>query len=283
MDTTLKIHPLEPVTFKIFFTFYFLSFIIFIVYAIWKKESLGRAATVLLAIGLAANTVNLVARGIAAGRVPFSNLYESLLIFTWGIAACILYVTIFWRIYIAGAVTLPIVLAMTVYSISVERNIESLMPALKSDWMVYHVATAIIAYGAFAVSFGLALLYLYREFLEKRKRGSRILEMIPDLKKLDALIYRVIAFAFPFMVLLIITGAIWAEQAWGQYWSWDPKETWSLITMLIYAGFLHARYFLKWRGRPCAIFAIAGFACVIFCYLGVNLFLSGLHSYGGMK
>lgn len=274
------LHPLEPLTFKLFFGLYFLSFVLFFLYAVTRRESLGRTATILLGVGLLANTINLVVRGMAAGRVPFSNLYESLVIFMWGIACCLIWFMIRWRIYLIGSVTLPIVLAMAFYATTVKQDIESLMPALKSEWMVYHVATAIIAYGAFAVSFGLALLYLARDYLEWRKSGSRYLEMIPDLAKLDVLIYRVIAFGFPFLVLLIITGAIWAEQAWGQYWSWDPKETWSLVTMLIYAGFLHARYFLKWRGRLSAYFAILGFISVIFCYIGVNLFLSGLHSYG---
>ncbi|MGV8124195.1 MAG: c-type cytochrome biogenesis protein CcsB [Candidatus Xenobiia bacterium LiM19] len=262
------------------FGLYFLSFVLFFVYAVTRKESLGRTATILLGIGLLANTVNLVSRGLAAGRVPFSNLYESLVIFMWGITVCLIWFMARWRLYLIGTVTLPLVLAMAFYATTVRQDVESLMPALKSDWIVYHVATAIIAYGAFAVSFSLAILYLARDFLECKKSGGRFLEMIPDLAKLDAQIYRVIAFGFPFLVLLIITGAIWAEQAWGQYWSWDPKETWSLITMLIYAGFLHARYFLKWRGRLSALFAIIGFISVVFCYIGVNLFLPGLHSYG---
>lgn len=278
---SVTMHPLEPMTFKLLFAFYFLSFMVFIMYAISRKEGIGKLAALLLMVGLAANTVNLVARGIAAGRVPFSNLYESLLIFMWGIAFCLLWVVLAWRIYLAGAVVMPIVLAMTVFTLTVERNIESLMPALKSEWMTYHVAMAILSYGAFTVSFALAVMYLFRELLEKKGSRSRLLEAIPDLKKLDLLIYRVIAFAFPFLVMLIITGAIWAEKAWGQYWSWDPKETWSLITMFVYTGFLHARFFLKWRGKACAVFAIVGFASVIFCYLGVNLLLPGLHSYGG--
>lgn len=274
-------HPLEPVTFKIFFVLYFLSFVGYIIFAITKRESLGKVATYLLGAGFLINTVNLLVRGLAAGRVPFSNLYESLLIFMAGIALCLLWFTVRWRIYLLGAIILPIVLGMAVYSLTVERSIESLMPALKSEWMIYHVSTAIVAYGAFTISFGISLLYILREYLEKRDSRSRLLDLIPDLDRLDTLIYRVIAFGFPFLVLLIITGAIWAEKAWGQYWSWDPKETWSLITMFIYAGFLHARCFLKWRGRTCALFAIVGFISVIFCYIGVNRFLPGLHSYGG--
>lgn len=281
MQNSFKMHPLEPLTFKIFFLFYFISFIFYVIYSINKKDSIGKAGTILLGIGLLFNTINLILRGIEAGRVPFSNFYESLIIFIWGIAACLLWAVAAWRLYIAGVAVMPIILVTSAYSLTTNRNIEPLMPALQSNWMAYHVATAIIAYGAFANSFGLALLYLFRENLEKKNSKSRLLEKIPDLKKLDLLIYKVIAFGFPFLVLLVITGAVWAEIAWGSYWQWDPKETWSLITVFIYAGFLHARLFLKWRGRTCALFAVIGFISVIICYLGVNLFLSGLHSYGG--
>jgi cytochrome c-type biogenesis protein CcsB len=278
MNVTM--HPLEPATFKMFFVLYFLSFVLYLAYALSRKEPLGKAATYILAAGIAANTVNLVARGIEAGRVPFSNLYESLLIFMWGIAFCLLWSVVRWRLYLVGIIIMPIILAMLVYSLTVERNIQSLMPALKSNWMVYHVATAIIAYGSFAMSFAVALLFLLRDYLEKKKSTSALLEMIPELPSLDRLIYRIIAFGFPFLVLLIITGAIWAEKAWGTYWSWDPKETWSFVTMLVYAGFLHSHYFMKLKGRTCALFAVIGFVSVIFCYIGVNLLLPGHHSYG---
>jgi cytochrome c-type biogenesis protein CcsB len=281
MSHCLTIHPCEPLTFKIFFGFYFLSLVAYLYYTFGKMESLGKAATLLLALGILANTINLVLRGMAAQRVPFSNLYESLIIFIWGIAVCLLLCTLRWRIYLAGAVVMPLVFAMAVFSMTVDSEIAPLMPALRSNWIVYHVATAIVAYGAFAYSFALAVLYLFREHLEKKPKKSSLLDTMPDLRKLDLLIYKVIAFGFPFLVLLIVTGAIWAEKAWGQYWSWDPKETWSLVTMFVYAGFLHARYFLKWRGRTTALFAIIGFISVIFCYLGVNLLLPGLHSYGG--
>ena len=283
MEATAHMHPLEMPTFILLFVLYVLSLLFFALYSIGNREASAKTAAVFLVLGLIANTVNLVARGFTAGRVPFSNLYESLLIFSWGIAACLLWVIFAWRISIIGTVIMPIIVAMATFAFFLDKGINSLPPALHSAWMTYHVATAIVAYGAFAVSCGLAILYLIRERLEKESSQASILSSIPELKKLDVLIYRVIAFAFPFMGLLIITGAIWAEQAWGQYWIWDPKETWALITLLIYAGFLHARFFLKWRGRPCAIFAIVGFVSVIVCYLGVNLFLSGLHSYGGMK
>jgi cytochrome c-type biogenesis protein CcsB len=273
-------HPLEPATFQAAFYLFFASFAAFLLYIAVKRDRAGKTALLLLGTATLSLTVNLVARGIEAHRVPFSNLYESLLIFMWGISLILIWCIISWRTYIAGAFILPIVLAMEVGALRVERSIQPLMPALQSNWMIFHVATAIIAYGAFTLSFAFAVIYLLRDYLEKRSPGSPILSIIPPLKKLDRMIFKIISFGFPFLVLLIITGSIWAERAWGRYWSWDPKETWSLITMLIYTGFFHTRYLMKWRGKTCAVYALIGFASVIFCYLGVNFLLSGLHSYG---
>jgi len=280
MIAPFSMHPVEPVTFQAAFFLYFASFIAFLLYIGVKRERAGMSALVLLGAATLSLTVNLVARGLEAHRVPFSNLYESLLIFMWGISASLTWCIISWRTYIAGAFVLPMVLAMGVGALRVERSIQPLMPALQSNWMIFHVATAIIAYGAFAVSFAFASLYLIREFLQKRNPSSPTLAIIPGLEGLDAMIFRIISCGFPFLVLLIITGSIWAERAWGRYWSWDPKETWSLITMLIYTGFFHSRQLMKWRGRTCAIYALIGFASVVFCYLGVNFLLPGLHSYG---
>lgn len=284
----MNMHPLEPITLKIFFLFYFFSMILYVAYPIAKEKIFYKLGRWCLIIGFLFNTANLIFRGIAAGRVPFANEYESLLIFVWGIGLCFLGLQLLVKIDLLGLIVAPIMVGVTALANQSAKEITPLMPALKSNWIIYHVAVAIIAYGAFAVSFGLAALYLIRESIEKNKGKkaepeSSLLSLMPDLKTLDSLIYKIIAFAFPFLALLIITGAVWAEIAWGTYWSWDPKETWSLITALIYAGYLHARYFFKWRGRAAALFALFGFIAVIFCYWGVNHWLSGLHSYGGGK
>ena len=154
------------------------------------------------------------------------------------------------------------------------------MPALQSDWLLYHVITSFVSYGAFAVSFGVSVLYLFKANAEKSglKEGS-ILGMFPDSKVLDEVNYKAIAVGFPLLSLGIITGAAWANYAWGTYWSWDPKETWSLITWFIYAAYLHARLTRGWQGKRAAILSIIGFLFVIFTYFGVNFLLSGLHSY----
>lgn len=158
-----------------------------------------------------------------------------------------------------------------------ERAIHFIPPALKSYWLAFHVITAIFAYGGFAVSFGLGLMYLLKTCYSGYDGG--MVSRFPDAEVLDELSYKLIIFAFSFLTLVIITGAIWAEYAWGTYWSWDPKETWSLITWIIYAGYLHARLMYDWKGKRAAWLNIFGFIAVLFTFFGVNYFLPGLHSY----
>ncbi len=237
----------------------------------FQKDLSDRSATWLLAAGLSLHTVSLGARIAAAGRLPFANLYESMTSFAWGIALIILIINYIYNVKAASVLVVPIAFLAALYASTLNKAIEPLMPALQSNWLLAHVGVAIVAYGIFAFSFGTASLYLVKERFETK--------WLPAKEKLDELTYKLIAFAFPFMILVIITGAVWAEQAWGTYWSWDPKETWSLITALIYLAYLHARLVLGWKGKAAAWLAVLGFLAVIFTYLGVNLLLSGLHSY----
>jgi cytochrome c-type biogenesis protein CcsB len=156
------------------------------------------------------------------------------------------------------------------------REIKPLMPALQSGWLAFHVSTAIIAYGAFGVSATLGTFFLWRECIRK---DSFLDRHIPETEKLDLIAYRSVCLGLLFLTLTILTGALWAERAWGSYWSWDPKETWSLVTWIIYAVYLHLRLRRGWKGKAAAIFAVIGFICVIFTYIGVNTFLPGIHSY----
>ncbi|MBI5399648.1 c-type cytochrome biogenesis protein CcsB [Candidatus Saganbacteria bacterium] len=251
---------------------YFLAMIAGFASSAFGKEKISRAALIFLLLGLLLHTISIGARMAVSGRLPFANLYESMTSFAWGIALITLIVSrIYKSVKIASVVALPIAFLAALYASTLDKTIEPLMPALQSNWLLFHVGVAIVAYGTFAVSFGTALLHLLKEHFK--------IERLPATKKLDELTYQLIAFAMPFMTLVIITGAVWAEEAWGRYWSWDPKETWSLITWLIYLGYLHARLVLRWKGRPAAWLAVIGFLAVIFTYLGVNLLLSGLHSY----
>jgi cytochrome c-type biogenesis protein CcsB len=152
-----------------------------------------------------------------------------------------------------------------------------LIPALQSQWLVWHVVLSFIGESAFAVAFGAGLMYLLRDKAAPNSFPSRV---FPDTATLDALVYRAIAVGFPIFTLgALIFGAVWAKYAWGNYWTWDPKETWALITWIVYALFLHARVVRGWKGRPTAWIAVIGFLATLFTLFGVNYLLSGLHSY----
>ena len=175
-----------------------------------------------------------------------------------------------------GAFSVPVIFLVIGYAAMQSKEVKELMPALRSSWLFFHVSTAIIAYGGFGVSFAVSLMFLLRE----KMNGSDFWNQhIPDREWLDMVSYRAASLGLLFLTFTIITGSIWAERAWGSYWSWDPKETWSLVTWLIYMFYLHLRIRRGVKGRSAAIFAVVGFICVIFTYIGVNTFLPGVHSY----
>jgi cytochrome c-type biogenesis protein CcsB len=168
-------------------------------------------------------------------------------------------------------------MAYASFSPSIESKIQPLVPALKSNWLIAHVITCFFGYAAFGLSFGLSLMYLIKQ-RKGAKNSNVFLRLIPKAPVLDDLNYQLVVIGFLMLTLGIITGSVWAHSAWGSYWSWDPKETWSLITWLVYALVLHSRMVRGWRGKRIAFLCIVGFSCVLFTYFGVN-YLAGLHSY----
>lgn len=270
---------LELISFEILRALFFVTFLAYIVYMVsGKNRYVAWIATGLYTLGFLALTFNLGVRTFTAGRAPFSNLYESLISFAWGVVLIYLIIEFIYKLNILGLFASGITMATIMYSATLSKEIEPLMPALQSHWLTFHVLCFVFAYGAFALSFGGGIIYLILSYLKKGK-DEEVKKGTLNLKTIELLIYKIIAFAFPFLTLGIITGAIWANNAWGSYWSWDPKETWSLITWLVYAAFLHARYNYKWKGNVTAVISIVGFAVVMFTYLGVNFLLAGLHSY----
>jgi cytochrome c-type biogenesis protein CcsB len=266
---------------------YFISFVFYLFRMIVKKEFLGYAASTLAWVGLFAHTLALIIRwrtsyNLGFGHAPLTNLYESLIFFAWSIM--LLYLLVEWRIKnrMLGAFVVPVAFLIMAYASiapGVNNKIEPLIPALQSNWLTSHVLTCFMGYAAFTVAFGCGLLYLWKGSKDKKnENNSNFAGNLPSLDMLDILIYQSTALGFVFLAMGIMTGSIWAHYAWGSYWSWDPKEIWSLITWLIYAIMLHARYVRGWRGKRMAIMAIAGFISVLFTYFGVN-FLSSLHSY----
>lgn len=243
----------------------------------------GNIAMALTWLATGVLLVGLVLRGIWAGRVPWGNMYEFSLAWTFGILAVFLVVSLRRDIRWLG---LPVVfLALLSLGLAVTvlyTEAAQLVPALRSWWLVIHVAAAIICGGAFTVAAALSGLYLWRERAERKGHVTGIVATLPDAARLDTLSYRILAFAFPLWTFAVISGAIWAENAWGRYWGWDPKETWAFITWVIYAGYLHARSTAGWRGRRAAYISILGFVSFLINYFGVNIFVNSLHSYAGL-
>jgi|APFre7841882590_1041340.scaffolds.fasta_scaffold17502_2 cytochrome c-type biogenesis protein CcsB len=266
---------------------YLAAFVLYFIRIIRNEALWGRLATITVSLGFAAQTVALILRWVESyhmgiGHVPLSNFYESLIFFSWTIV--LLYLVFEWRIKnkSLGTFVVPVAfIAMAFASLSpnINNRIQPLIPALQSNWLTSHVMTCFMGYAAFAMAFGLGCMYIIKSLDRKSSsRSGSFLGLLPDLDTIDELIYQSIALGFIFLSLGIITGSVWAHYAWGSYWSWDPKETWSLITWLVYAALLHARLVRGWRGKRIALMSLAGFACVLFTYLGVN-YLPGLHTY----
>jgi len=252
---------------------------------VFHKDQLNRAAAWVVVIGVTGNLGGLLLRWaesyrLGIGHAPLSNLYESLAFFAFMIAVLYLVIEYKYGLKTIGAFAMPLAfLALAYASLSpnISDRIQPLLPALKSNWLIAHVITCFIGYAAFAIASGLSLMYLIKT--DQGADAGKLLGKIPDRRDLDELTYQLVIFGFLFLSAGIITGAVWANSAWGRYWGWDPKETWSLITWFIYATLIHARFMRGWRGKRIAVFSIVGFAAVMFTYFGVNL-LPGLHSYG---
>jgi len=401
---------------------YLVAMVLYISFLAFKKEGIGKTATVVTLIGFVIQTIALLLRWresyqMDIGRVPLSNLYESLVFFTWSTVLIYLFVEFKYKTRAFGAFVMPIAfLALAFISVApgISREITPLVPALKSNWLFYHVLVSFLGYAAFGVAFAISMIYLLMDTEERgssinlyyglgvilvlavlgnymaaqggpmktafwmglgvvvlawfiylivagaknrpqvflfwslcvtmtvglllgmgvdfiylisferlaagesfkkhmfestflnqstlivvlswagilglffliwsrgMKLKSLLKQYMPAQEQLDDVTYRMIAIGWPLLTGGIITGAVWANSAWGTYWSWDPKETWSLITWFMYAIYLHSRYVRGWKGTQMAVISAVGFLAVIFTYLGVNLVLSGLHSYGGM-
>ncbi len=267
-----------PVIVAAFF-FYFLAAICYISRLVYLRPALARFGRLAAAAGLAANIAAAILRTLASGHAPFANMYEFGIVMVAVTVGAYLWVDLKLGQAALGAFALPVAFLFTGVFVLFYQDAKPLMPALKSNWLLAHVATAVIAYGALTFSFAVALLYRWRSRLEAGGGNPALLALVPGFAALEEMLTRAIILAMPFLTLLIITGAVWAEYAWGSYWRWDPKETWSLITWLVYAVYLHGRAVYAWQGRTAANWAIAGFLVVVFTFIGVNILLPGLHSY----
>ncbi len=241
------------------------------------SEAAGRFGSLLVAFAAFFSFLAVLFRGIAADRVPLSNMYEFSLTFTFALTVMYLVIERVYRTRQLGSIVVSLAFLMTVYLWMLPpslREVDPLIPALQArPIMTAHVSSAIFAYATFAVSFAAGVLFLIRQRWKAR--------WLPSLEMLDDIGFRAVTIGFPLLSLVLILGSVWAHDAWGVYWSWDPKETAALFTWLVYAVYLHTRTLRGWRGTRSAWILIFGFAATLFTYYG-NYFFGGLHAYGGI-
>jgi len=246
-------------------------------------------------------TITLFSRWVGEGYFPLSNLYESLIFLSWSISSIQLLIETKTQSRLIGAISTPLIFLISGFS-SLTLPVEMqkalpLVPSLQSNWLMMHVSMMMVSYATLIVGSLLSILYLAFIAFNKKENTGVIVEVIPStvgtstinsnsysklslLQTVDIWSYRIIGLGFPFLTIGIISGAVWANEAWGSYWSWDPKETWALITWLVFAIYLHARLIKGWQGQKAALVGSCGFFVIWICYLGVNFLGKGLHSYG---
>jgi len=245
-----------------------------------REEQFGQWGLTVTLVAVIVHVLGVVLRGVAAGRAPWGNMYEFVTsslamamviyligVFAFGLRGFGLPVTLLASIGVG--------LAVTVFYVEVAP----LMPALHSVWFIIHIVAAALAGALFNIGGIAALLYLLKQRAERRQVVTGYLTRLPDSAALDRVSYRMLAIAFPLWTFTVAAGAIWAQYAWGRFWGWDPKETWSLVTWIIYAAYLHARATAGWKGTRAAVLALIGLASFWWNFVGVNLVRSGLHSY----
>lgn len=259
---------MENILLDIFFALLLFTVIVNLI-RLWKPIKHGDfISSMLIIMAVITFLVMLVVRTSMGGRIPFANAYEFTLLFAGGVLILAILVR---RDLVSPLFDLSVAL-LTILLLSVASSFSSeirpLMPALQSGWLYAHVATAVIAYGSFALAACLGIIYL-----------GRAQETDLSLPEVDERIYKLVVLGFTFLTIVIITGAVWAEEVWGSWWTWDPKETWSLVTWLVYAAYLHTRHSYDWKGNKSAWMVVIGFVIVMFTLFGVSVLLPGLHSY----
>ncbi len=268
----------EATLFTSTFVIYILAAFFYFSFLFTKKEISAKIGYTIAFLGLITHTAALVWRLFVSGHAPFTNMYESLSFLAW--ASILAYVIIegIFKIRKAGPYFMLIVIGLMALASSplMPKDYAPLMPALQSYWLWLHVSVTMIGEAFFAIAFVTSIMYLIADSKEKRGVKTGL-----SAEKLDAVSYKCIAIGFPLFTLGgMVFGMVWAYKAWGSYWSWDPKEVWSLITWFVFALYLHTRLVMGWKGRRSAVIAILGFLAALFTYFGVNYLLSGLHSYG---
>ncbi len=248
-----------------------------------RTERSGRIGTAMMILGFGLLFAGVLARGLSAHRVPWGNMYEFSITGALAFSGAYLYALAKYKLRWLGLpVSIAVLLTLGTAITVLYRPSAPLVPALKSTWLAIHVSAAIISGGVFLLANCVAATYLILDRMESKGARPEWAKRLPSLETLDQLAYRLVAFVFPLWTFAVIAGAIWAENAWGRYWSWDPKETWAFITWVAYAAYLHARVTIGWRGRRAAWLCLFAGSTFLFNYVWVNIWGSGLHTYSGL-
>jgi len=268
---------LNVLLFEFALTFYFIAAIFGIIGLFKGTKVTSRLILILAVIGFLFHTANITTRYLKGGYIPITNIHEASSFFGWCIVLLFFLLEYRYKLGLLGSFIMPMVFILMLSSSIFPREIKEIPPLLKSYWLGIHTVLVFLGYASFAVASGIAIMYLLQERYLKSKHLSGLFQRLPNLEVLDELNYRLITIGFPLFTLAIITGAIWANTAFGKYWRWDPKEVFALIVWLIYALVLHLRLTSGWRGRKAAMLSIAGFVVVIFTFFGVRFILKGFH------
>ncbi|CAN2041562.1 HemX protein [Candidatus Magnetomoraceae bacterium gMMP-15] len=259
--------------------FYILSTIWYVSYVFLQKDYLHKTAYYLLWAGFISHSLFFGLSYFRAGYIPVQNLHETLSITGWAIICVFLLFQFKFNLKVLGAFAAPFASLAVIAACLIPKK--TIVPEeiylFKSLWAVFHILIIFAGHGAFALAFALGCLYLIQENSIKSKKRGFFFKRLPSLDLLDNMGYACVAVGFPMLTIGIITGCIYAQIAWGRYWSWDPKEVWSIVTWLLYAALLHGRMAMGWRGRKFAVIAIIGFLVLLFTFFGVNFFLKGHH------
>lgn len=257
----------------------FVACAVYLVFFFSQKEHLRKIARIILLSSGVLQTLYILSRYLIAGYTPITSQHEAVIFFAWSVTWA--YLSFHWRYSVKnfGTFVSILVMIMLVIGAFASRAFQPLSPALQSMWLPVHAGVSVMAYGFLALAFCGGLMYLLQERELKSKRFGFFYNRLPSLESLDQLNSHCLTTGFVFLTLGIITGSAWARQAWGTYWQWDPKETWSLITWFLYAAQIHQRLTYGWRGKRAAVMAIIGFCAVLFTLWGVTFLLGGVHSY----
>ena len=259
--------------------FYVLSSTGYIVYLFFQKDRLQKTGYYLLAAGFLCHSATIGYEFFKTGLLPVQNLHQTLSMAGWAVAAVFLIFRYRFNLKVLGIYAAPLTTFIVIVAarLPAEGTVAQAQTIFKSFWLISHVIVILIGDASFALACGVGLLYIIQEHAIKAKHHGFFFKRLPSLELLDATGYACIVVGFSMLTIGLITGFVYAKSVWGSFWSWDPKEVWSVIAWLLYAALLHGRLTLGWRGRKAAIMSVIGFGILLFTFLGVNLFLKGHH------